>query len=428
VITSPSPRSPWLLAARLAWLAFFALALGAFLVALPARWDQLVNPASPEHPYLAALGWPIVPHAVFSLATEILFTGVFLAVALIIFARRSDDRMALFTALVLVAFGVGNQNITLTLGALRPYPLGQALFQVFAFAAWASFTQFPFLFPSGRYVPRWTRLTGLAWFLLTIPWNFMVGSPLDPLMWPLAVAGPLVLSLYLSFAVAQVYRFVRVSNAVERQQTKWVAFALALIVSAFLVEIAVLSQLGSDAVIYLSATYGTVPSPEIYAAVRATRAFFLFAFLLLPLSLAISILRYRLWDIDLLIRRTLVYSALTGVLALVYFGSVVVLEGLLRRVTGGQSPIAIVLSTLVIAALFVPLRSRVQRAIDRRFFRKKYDAARTLARFAASARDETDLSKLSAQLQQTVQDTMQPASVDLWLRPSRGAEQPSKGA
>jgi hypothetical protein len=420
-MTKP-PAIAWLRLARLGWLAFFALALGTFLIALPARWDQLVNPGSPDLPYLAALGWPIGPHAVFSLATEIIFTVVFLAVALVIFARRSDDRMALFTALVLVAFGVGNQNITLTVGALRSHPVGQALFQFFAFAAWASFTQFAYLFPSGRYVPRWTLVTGLVWFLITIPWNFMVGSPLDPLMWPIALAGPLILGLYVSFVVAQIYRFTRVSNAVERQQTKWVFFALALIVGAFIVEIAVLFRFGSEAVTYLSTTYGAAPSPEVYAAVRLTRVLFLFIFLLLPISLAFSILRYRLWDIDLLIRRTLIYSVLTGLLALVYFGTVLIIEGVLRGVVGGDSPLAIVLSTLVIAALFVPLRSRVQRAIDRRFFRRKYDAARTLAAFGAQARDETDLGRLSARLQQTVQDTTQPAHVSLWVRPDKRQE------
>jgi hypothetical protein len=135
-------------------------------------------------------------------------------------------------------------------------------------------------------------------------------------------------------------------------------------------------------------------------------------------SVMIALVRHRLFDIDLLIRRPLFYSALTGLLALVYCGSIIILEGLLRGVIADDSPIVIVASTLLIAALSGRLRARVQAFIDRRFYRRKYDTARALAGFAASARDETDLGQLAGQLQQVVQETMQPASVTLWLRPA----------
>jgi hypothetical protein len=137
---------------------------------------------------------------------------------------------------------------------------------------------------------------------------------------------------------------------------------------------------------------------------------------IIPIALAISILRYRLWDIDILIRKTLVYSVLTGLLALTYFGSVVILQGLFTAVTGQQSAVVVVLSTLAIAALFNPLRNRVQDFIDRRFYRKKYDAAKVIAEFAATCRDETDLDKLTARLVEVVDETMQPESVGLWLK------------
>ena len=137
-----------------------------------------------------------------------------------------------------------------------------------------------------------------------------------------------------------------------------------------------------------------------------------------PFVFGTAILRYGLWDIDVLINRTLVYGTLTAILALVYFGLVVGLQFLFRDLTSqvASSPLIIVGSTLAIAALFQPLRRRIQSAIDRRFYRRKYDAAKTLAHFSAILRDEVDLNQLSEQLVEVVEETMQPAHVSLWLR------------
>jgi len=136
----------------------------------------------------------------------------------------------------------------------------------------------------------------------------------------------------------------------------------------------------------------------------------------LYLAVGIAILRYRLWDIDLIIQRTLQYTLLTGLLALFYFGSVVLLQSLVENLTGEQSPIVIVFSTLTIAVLFNPLRNRVQDFIDRRFYRKKYNAEKALDRFAGVARDEVDMDNLTSKLMNVINETLQPEEINLWLK------------
>jgi len=206
--------------------------------------------------------------------------------------------------------------------------------------------------------------------------------------------------------LAQIYRYLRVSSRVERQQTKWMLFGFSVIAIGFLLAnlppLAIPSVLEPGLARVLFLTFGG-------------QFLGIIAFCLWLLCIGISILRYRLWDIDQLINRSLVYGALTTTLALVYISSVVLLRYLLAPRTG-SSELAIVASTLAIAVLFNPVRRGIQTRIDKRFYRRKYDAAKVLAAFARTARDETDLERLTAELLHVVDHTMQPEFVGLWLR------------
>jgi hypothetical protein len=196
-----------------------------------------------------------------------------------------------------------------------------------------------------------------------------------------------------------IYSAITVHDAVGRAQLRWgLGGAIAGFGFFFLTYLPVFLPVPAPVENFLNATTG-------------------FGFGIMGIALGIAVLRYRLFDIDVIIRKTTSYAILTALLALVYFGSIVVLQRLLSPITG-ESDVAVVLSTLLIAALFLPLRRRVQAAIDRRFFRQKYDAEQVLAQFAATARDETDLDALTAELMRVIQETMEPESVSVWLRPA----------
>jgi hypothetical protein len=211
----------------------------------------------------------------------------------------------------------------------------------------------------------------------------------------------------------------RRSRGVEREQIKWIAFAASVVGLLYLI-----AMVGS---LTYSGPWGAAGTPLWLGLLQQAA---LASFTAVPIAVGLAVLRYRLYDIDVLINRALVYGSLTATLVVLYFGGIVVLQRFFVALTGEKSTLAVVASTLVIAALFNPLRRRIQSFIDRRFYRRKYDAAKTLEAFSAKLRDETDLDVLRADLVGVVRETMQPAHVSLWMRPDRppresgGLEQP----
>lgn len=210
----------------------------------------------------------------------------------------------------------------------------------------------------------------------------------------------MIFLVLLASSISLIFRAWR-STGVERLQYKWFAYAASFLLLELFIDF-----------------FFELPQP--WEALKET-----IPLILLPVAIGIAILRYRVWDIDVIIRRTLVYGALTLTLALVYFGSVILLQSVFTAVSGQGSAVAIVISTLVIAALFTPLRRRIQHDIDRRFYRKKYDAEKIVAAFGAGLREEVDLEELSARLLGVVEETLQPTSASLWVRTPKLQEKKS---
>jgi divalent metal cation (Fe/Co/Zn/Cd) transporter len=268
-------------------------------------------------------------------------------------------------------------------------------------------TLFFFLFPGGRFVPHWTLWLAVAFSAFDVSRTLFpdLYSRSPALEW---ISYMVFLGTVVIVTWSLVYRYRRVSSAEQRRQTRWVVFGVALaIAGSFIFQLPVdLQLIGAD-------------TPFVLLLFNIG---FTSSFLLIPLSVGVAALRSHLFDIDVLINRALVYGSLTAMLVGLYFGGIVVLQGAFVALTGEKYTLAVVVSTLVIAAVFNPLRRRTQSLIDRRFFRSKYDARKTLEAFSAKLRNETDLGALSDDLVAVVTETMQPEHVSLWLRPDTSSK------
>jgi len=360
----------------------------------------------------------------------------FAVLAVLIISRQPGNRVGWLMMIVALA-GVFPSIIIDTMPA-PPAKLTPGLWLLLWYYGWGWITTMfpifliPLHFPTGRPPsPRWNWVNYLAvgmvvFFLSTTSF----GKTIETSNWSISnpigfipdsfFQGPFLffwfiglITLVLSSVVSLFVRY-RKSNREVRQQIKWLVYAVVLFAVIYIGFILL-------NLVQLTDSTGGDPLVNEWG-----NLIFNLSILVIPAAVAISILRYRLYDIDLIIRRTLQYSLLTGLLSLVFFGGVALLQALLGVFGGQSSPLIIVLTTLLIAALFNPLRLRLQSFIDRRFYRQKYDAEKALAEFAAGARSETDLSQLSNHLTLTIQSTLHPQTISLWMQPTHARRKPDE--
>lgn len=417
-LTSPRLHGIGLGFARSVWAIMVVLLLAFFLANLPVYVAQLQTVCL--HPHCAP--WQLAPasvttlqrlhlslggYALVSLLISMASVCVWCAVAAVIFWRQSQLGMALLMALLLVVQGITQMSDPIQTpleytaqGWQRAAVLGATLDLSLALIVFS-------VFPNGRFFPGWMRwpvalLTAALWIYVfataaSVPWE----TALNPVTIGIFAAA------MGSIIGAQIYRYRRVSTWAERQQTKWVVLGMiegVLVGVLYFVPPQVFPPLGQPGSLY----------------VVLARPGYTLLFLFAPISIGIALLRYHLWDIDVIINRTLVYGSLSAILAAIYLGSILAIESLLalltRQASQAQSPVAIVISTLMIAALFNPLRHQLQQLIDRRFYRSKYNAEQALAAFAATVQSEVELAALQHKLVEVIEETLQPSSIALWLR------------
>jgi GAF domain-containing protein len=417
------------------WAVLAVLALGLFVISIPPYLSrELHSLADAERAALAQLGLPADFRAVYSTALGVVTALVFSLVAGGVLWRASADWVARLVSVALLTLGVAISPSLDTLVGVHSFWSLPVLI-VRGLGIGSTLAVF-YVFPDGRFTPRWMRLLVFIWIGWALAWLLIPTTPVDfdelPFLLRLLASFLLidsnlvtgfyrylrVSSLLLVTAVwfgtgvfAQIYRYTRVSSPEQRQQSKWVVFGLtAAVVGYFGFRLALLVI------------------PPLRTPGLARLLFFLigepFSVLLLllaPLSIGISILKYRLWDIDPIIHRTLVYAALTGALGAVYFGGVVLFQQVFRAVTGYQSTLAIAVSTLVIAALVRPLRSRLQVFIDRRFYRERVDFRRAFTHFLREVRTIVDLPELLRALVDRTMRLLHIAHGAVFLREPDGA-------
>lgn len=377
----PASRPLRLRIARAAWLAWVVLVVSLFVASLPANFEELHRACDPpdcaenqltrnEFGLLQAAGVAVDGYAVYMVILLSVFSAVHAAIGLFIFLRKPADPLALFVAFTLVTFGVVTYAGSLDLFAAK-HPAWWFPVMLISFVGSVSLLAFLYIFPSGHFVPRWTRWLTAVWIAREGLRYFLPESPISPAAWPSPLADLLFVVPIGAGLFAQVYRYRQVSGSSQRQQTKWVVYGVAV---------------GLGGLIGLALLLSSFPGLQQDLAIMwAAKTAFPSLLLLIPLSIGVAMLRSRLWDIDLIISRTLVYVPLSASLAGLYAGSTTFLQRAFIAATGQSSDAALVLTVVILATAFTPIKNGLQTVVDRRF-REPADPLASLKVFQGQVR------------------------------------------
>ena len=394
------------------------LAIGFFAAGVPAEFVLLHYPCptarcttgqlpSAGLRALEDIGFSLDSFAIYLTAIDIAFAAVWFAVAALIFWRRSDDRMGLLVSLALLTFGIATYPFTLEALTIR-HPAWDIPVDFLHFLGSASFGLFLYLFPDGRFVPRWTRWVALVWIIWQLPAYFFPHWRLDPdawYLWAQAIVWPVAMG---TVVYAQAYRYLRVSSATQRQQIKLVVFGIASALSVFI-----------GANLALGAFAPTPTSPRTLTALLIGYLLVYAAMLLIPLSIGVAILRDRLFDIDLIINRTLVYGVLTTSVVLLY---VLVVGALGAALQVQGSLIVSLIATGLAAVMFQPLRDRLQRGVNRLMYGDRDDPYAVISRLGQRLESTLAPDAVLPAVARTVKEALKLPYVAIQLRRENGFE------
>jgi len=391
---------------RLVWAVLALLALAVMIVALPLRLEALLADAAANASTLRQIGLSTNLYAFYFLLVDYLPLLLFALVGIILFTRHANSPMTLFTSTMLISVGA-----TLSPPVINPlliaYPGWQPVVSLLQGVGAATAIIFFYVFPDGQFVPLWTRWTAAVWLVLCLVWSFLPNALFNPFYAPASMTG-LLLGLWLvSLIYAQFYRYQHRATPLQKQQTKWVIFGLTIAILGHILHSALQNHL-----------------PGLQTSAAAALIFRLWGHLLfnqlplilVPLAITFSIVHYRLWDIDFVINQALVWGVFTLTLSLATYVTITVVQIAFLRLTGAESTLAIILSTVIMAAVFQPWWHTIQQQIDTRFNRPQLERRQRFFDFARNLRTFISMPPLLDEITQKTTAMMQAEYSALFLR------------